>query len=225
MHCTDRQFTDGAEGEGNLPFLRVARRLFVTLFFTALVACTPARGPQESTGEISGESQRTPNPYLAQTDRAPQAARDGMEIARQAFERGDLAAAEAELTKLTESWPKLSGPWLNLGIVQRKLDKPEAAEQSLRQAVAANGDNVFAWNELAALLRDAGRFEEAEQNYREALKRWPDYADAHINLGILFDLYLHKPEEALQHYRAAQALQEEEDRRLAGWIVDLERRL
>ncbi|WP_159436005.1 tetratricopeptide repeat protein [Microbulbifer donghaiensis] len=167
----------------------------------------------------------SPNPYLAQADSAPAAARAGMDTARQAFEAGDLASAETALLKLTETWPKLSGPWLNLGIVQVRAGNAEAAEQSLRQAIVVNDNNVFAWNQLAALLRDAGRFDEALRCYREALQRWPDYGDAHRNLGILFDLYLHQPDKALEHYRAAQAIREEPDKQLAGWIVDLERRL
>jgi len=195
--------------------------LLLATMVSLLDACVSTSAPQPETGERP----LTANPYLAQADSAPAAAREGMEIARQAYEAGDLAAAEAGLKKLTETWPKLSGPWLNLGIVQSRAGNTEAAEQSLRQAVAVNDSNVFAWNQLAALLRDAGRFDEALQCYREALARWPDYGDAHRNLGILFDLYLHQPEEALQHYRAAQALREEPDKQLAGWIVDLERRL
>lgn len=148
-----------------------------------------------------------------------------MEFAHKAYANGDLAGAEKTLRELTEQWPQLSGLWLNLGIVQQRANEANAAEQSLRRAIDANADNVFAMNQLAALLRDAGRFDEARQNYEAALARWPDYGDAHRNLGILYDLYLHQPDKALPHYRAAQALQAEPDRQLAGWIVELERRL
>ncbi|MCX2780669.1 tetratricopeptide repeat protein [Microbulbifer thermotolerans] len=186
-----------------------------------LAAC--ASGPQQ-TAEISAGGPSA-NPYLSQARKAPAAAREGMEIARRAYEAGDMAAAETQLMQITERWPELSGPWLNLGIVQSRAGNAEAAEASLRQAISVNDLNVFAWNQLAALLRDAGRFEEALQCYQEALARWPDYSDAHRNLGILFDLYLQQPQKALEHYRAAQALREEPDKQLAGWIVDLERRL
>lgn len=196
------------------------------LFFTLVVslsACTSTGGSRQA--EQTAEGGPSPNPYLVQSRRVPAAAREGMEIARRAYEAGDMAVAEEQLKKLTERWPELSGLWLNLGIVQSQSGDPEAAEASLRRAISVNDMNVFAWNQLAALLRSAGRFEEALQCYQEALARWPDYADAHRNLGILFDLYLHQPEKALEHYRAAQALHEEEDKQLAGWIIDLERRL
>ncbi|MFC6924331.1 tetratricopeptide repeat protein [Microbulbifer taiwanensis] len=201
------------------------RSLLLTAAISILAACSSTGTPDQPVEGSGGERLVTANPYLAQAGRAPAAAREGMEIARQAFEAGDVATAEAELQKLTESWPKLSGPWFNLGIVQSRAGNTETAEQSLRQAIAVNDSNVFAWNQLAALLRDAGRFDEALQCYREALARWPDYGDAHRNLGILFDLYLQQPQKALQHYRAAQSLRQEPDKQLAGWIVDLERRL
>lgn len=196
------------------------------MFFTAAIllsACTSTGGSRQAEHVAEGGS--APNPYLAQPRKVPAAAREGMEIARKFYEAGDMAAAEEQLKKLTERWPELSGLWLNLGIVQSHIGDTEAAEASLRQAISVNDMNVFAWNELAALLRNAGRFDEALQCYQEALARWPDYADAHRNLGILFDLYLHQPEKALEHYRAAQALHEEPDKQLASWIIDLERRL
>lgn len=167
----------------------------------------------------------SPNPYLAQATRVPAGAREGMENAHGLYEGGDLDGAAQQLLLVTQTWPELSGPWLNLGIVQQRTGDSEAAEQSLRAAIAANDSNVYAWNQLAALLRDAGRFDEAQQSYEAALQRWPDYGDAHRNLGILLDLYLHQPQAALEHYRAAQAVLEEPDRQLAGWIVELERRL
>lgn len=214
MHCT----------ESRLRKTVGTCRALLPVFLAALLnACTSGGGSAPPTGgQAAGP---TPNPYLADADSVPAAAREGMEIAHQAFEAGELATAETELKKLTENWPTLSGLWLNLGIVQNHSDEREAAEQSLRRAIEVNDNNVFAWNQLAALLRDAGRFDEAEQGYRAALQRWPDYGDAHRNLGILYDLYLQQPNKALQHYRAAQQLREEPDRQLAGWIVDLERQL
>ena len=167
----------------------------------------------------------TPNPYLAEAASVPGAAQQALANARSYFEQQQFGAAETELQQVVTQWPQLSGAWLNLAKVQLKLEQPEQAENSLQQAVAANPKNVFAWNSLGVLLRDQGRFNEARQAYESALKQWPDFAVGHRNLGILFDLYLHQPEQALHHYREARALETEADRVLAGWIVDLERRL
>ncbi|MFV8780888.1 tetratricopeptide repeat protein [Microbulbifer sp. SA54] len=201
---------------------------FGTLSLAALLsACGSNPVEPEATPSVDENGQRavTPNPYLAQAGSVPAEAEQALQRARQFFESQQYTAAETELQQVVSQWPQLSGAWLNLSIVQMKLKQPEPAESSLKQAVAANENNVFAWNSLGVLLRDQGRFEEAQGAYEKALARWPDFSTAHRNLGILFDLYLHQPEQALHHYREAQALQTEEDRVLKGWIMDLERRM
>lgn len=182
----------------------------------------------EATDVAEGETvQRiaTPNPYLAEAASVPGAAQQALANARGYFEQQQFGAAETELQQVVTQWPHLSGAWLNLAKIQLKLKQPEQAEKSLQQAVAANPKNVFAWNSLGVLMRDQGRFDEAREAYESALAQWPDFAMGHRNLGILLDLYLHQPKQALYHYREAKALEAEADRVLAGWIMDLERRL
>jgi lipoprotein NlpI len=53
----------------------------------------------------------------------------------------------------------------------------------------------------------------------------PNYAYAHLNYGILLDLYLGELENALAHYQKFQQLTPEEDKEVTKWIVDLERRI
>lgn len=202
--------------------------LLATLCSVLLSACAgnPTATPDAAaTPDESGKRIVSPNPYLAEPSSVPTGAKQGMSRARDYFLQQQYPAAETELQQVVTQWAALSGAWLNLAKVQLKLNKPEQAEASLKQAVTVNENNVFAWNTLGVLLRDQGRFEEARTAYESALARWPDFAAAHRNLGILLDLYLHQPERALHHYREARALEPEEDRVLAGWIVDLERRL
>ena len=53
--------------------------------------------------------------------------------------------------------------------------------------------------------------------------RW--LREAYLNLGILYELYLGRLDDALQAYQKYQALSESADQRVAGWVSDLERRL
>ncbi|GAB2513557.1 tetratricopeptide repeat protein [Microbulbifer agarilyticus] len=211
--------------------LRTGAALFA-LSALLLSACAsnpgaPGEGAETLTTADGEPNSRvvSPNPYLSEAPGVPSGAQQALANARGYFEQQQFAAAETELQQVVSQWPALSGAWLNLAKVQLKLEQPEHAEQSLQQAVTANAKNVFAWNSLGVLLRDQGRFDEARDAYQSALSQWPDFAIGHRNLGILFDLYLHKPEQALHHYREAQALEAEEDRMLKGWIMDLERRL
>ena len=76
------------------------------------------------------------------------------------------------------------------------------------------------------LEREFGeKFEEARDNYEKALKIDPNYAYAHLNYGILLDLYLGELDNALDHYQTYQKLAPEEDKEVEKWIVDLERRI
>ena len=78
--------------------------------------------------------------------------------------------------------------------------------------------------QLGILLREQGKFDEAEAAYRRALATDPSYALAHYNLGVLLDLYLRRPAEALEHYEAYQASLAEPNETVGRWIIDLRRR-
>lgn len=95
------------------------------------------------------------------------------------------------------------------------------AEQQYGAALESGG-GAPAMTGLALAYRNTGRFALAEQAYRAALQADPDYAPAMLNLGVLFDLYLQRPVEALERYEAYQARLPQPDERVAGWIKELE---
>jgi tetratricopeptide (TPR) repeat protein len=142
-----------------------------------------------------------------------------------ALQEGRYADAEVLLLTLTSEHPELAGPWINLGQVYVALDQPEDARRAFEAAVAANPYNCTAHNELGLLARKNGDFEGAERQYLACLEHDPDNDAAYLNLGILYELYLGRLPEALASYRQYQALAPEPDRRVAGWVVDLERRV
>ena len=133
--------------------------------------------------------------------------------------------AEILLLELTAREPELSGPWANLGTVYLALDDPPAARVAFQRAVEINPDNCAAYNEMGVMSRQSGDFITAEANYLACVERVPDFREAYLNLGILYELYLGKLPEALAAYRTYQSLLEAPDRRVDGWVMDLERRL
>jgi len=166
-----------------------------------------------------------PNPYLVDPPKIPGRAKQEFAQALEAMNAKQWKQAEGMLRLMTESYPDLSGPFVNLGICQYRLEDPEAAEASFLQAIAVNANNMDAYTWLGTLYREQGRFEDAEQVYLKALEVWPHHAASHRNLGILYDLYMGRFDEALQHYKMLQKILPEEDRQVKGWIIDLERRL
>jgi tetratricopeptide (TPR) repeat protein len=73
-------------------------------------------------------------------------------------------------------------------------------------------------------LREQGKFQDAERAYRKALATDPNHALAHYNLGVLLDVYLRKPAEALEQYEQYQSSLAAPDETVGRWIVDLRRR-
>ncbi|MGH8203995.1 MAG: tetratricopeptide repeat protein, partial [Steroidobacteraceae bacterium] len=101
---------------------------------------------------------------------------------------------------------------------------PEA-EASLAEGIRRDPSSAAAMNELAAVQRESGRFEEAEANFRQALAADPEHYRTHRNFAVLLDLYLWRPAEALQHFEAYVSKSGTADRQVSGWIAELKRRV
>ncbi len=142
-----------------------------------------------------------------------------------ALKSGDTDLAIELLVQVSNDAPDKPFVFTNLGLAYFKLQQLELAEQAFKQALARDDDDAVAHNHLGILQRHKGQFEEARDRYQRAIDINGEYARAHLNLGILFDIYLQDLQQALQHYRKYQSLINEEDSQVAGWIVDIERRL
>ncbi|TNF35859.1 MAG: tetratricopeptide repeat protein [Gammaproteobacteria bacterium] len=73
--------------------------------------------------------------------------------------------------------------------------------------------------------REKGEFNESRTMYQNAIKLKSDYAIAHLNLGILYDLYLHDLQQALEQYQNYQKMTNNNDKLVDKWIIDLEQRI
>jgi tetratricopeptide (TPR) repeat protein len=137
---------------------------------------------------------------------------------------GKLRQAEANLEEILKVRPDIPEAHFNLGWVRQRLDRHADAIRSFEDGLRLRPGELRAINLLGISQREAGRFADAEATYRRGLARAPDTASLHLNLGILYELYLQRPRQALEHYRRYQALQAAPDPKVAGWIALLERR-
>jgi tetratricopeptide (TPR) repeat protein len=151
------------------------------------------------------------------------------ESALSAMRDGKNAQAESALRQLAEKYPTFSGPHANLGILYFREKKLEQAKAEFQAALEINPNNVVSLNHLGIMSREEGKFKEAQAFYEKALQIDPAYAYAHLNYGILLELYMGKLSEALEHYKRYQELNKaaglEEDQEVVKWIVDLDRRV
>ena len=103
--------------------------------------------------------------------------------------------------------------------------RKEEALERYREAFDMNPGNALTANNLALLLREQGRFDEAVTVLETGLRHSPATAELHYNLAVISELYLLDLDGALAHYRRYRELAGTEEKRVAGWIADLERRL
>ena len=133
--------------------------------------------------------------------------------------------AEQALLALTRRAPELSGPHANLGVVYQRGGQTKAAIEALNRAIVLNPRRAVYYNELGIINRKEGKFDDARRAYVKALDTDPDYALAHLNIAILYDLYLQEPKQALPHYQRYQQLLPAEDSVVTKWIIELQRRI
>ena len=135
----------------------------------------------------------------------------------------DATQAILEMQVLTQSYPELSGPHLNLGILYRNANQLAEAEKSLAKATELAPWDAQTWTEYGVTLRQAGKFAEARAAYEKALDVNPSYAPAHRNLGVVLDLYLDDPVKAQAEFETYKTLTGE-DKPVSGWIAELRSR-
>ncbi|MBL8200175.1 MAG: tetratricopeptide repeat protein [Chromatiales bacterium] len=137
------------------------------------------------------------------------------------------ATALPDLEKFSAANPGLAGPLLTLGLARARAGDEPAAERYYQRATQVCSRCGPAWNELGVLGRRQGRFAEAEQAYLRAIDLQPDYAPAYYNLAVLYELYVPRPELALQNYEhylqlgGAEGVSPDVEK----WVADLRRRV
>jgi tetratricopeptide (TPR) repeat protein len=139
---------------------------------------------------------------------------------------GDDTQAATRLDALVTQYPQYAGPMVNRALIHARRGETDSALALLERAVAVCEHCAEAWNQRGVLLRQNGRFSDAEEAYHKAIAANPQHAPVHFNLGVLYDLYLQRPELALEQYESYVAL--ETDASVAAdvnkWITDLRRR-
>lgn len=149
------------------------------------------------------------------------------------FEQGQLENAQRVFESLVMSNPDRVELHNALGVLFRRRGMPDKAITeytmaiSLAESASTASSGRFAsselYNNLAIAYREHGEFKKAEETYRKAIALNPRFATAYYNLGVLYDLYLNQPSDAVRCYREYQKLAGQ-NQTVDVWIADLEQR-
>jgi tetratricopeptide (TPR) repeat protein len=143
--------------------------------------------------------------------------------------QGSFEAAIGQYREVLTKDPQRPGIHYRLGrILLLRSQKSGSADDSREaanefqqelQLDPANGNAAY---ELAEINRNAGRFDDAQKYFELALKRHPDFEDAHLGLAAAL-ISAHKPELALPHLQKAISLNR--DNEVAWWRMSQVERL
>jgi Flp pilus assembly protein TadD len=137
---------------------------------------------------------------------------------------GRADEAERALKAIAAQRTDLAGVHANLGLIHRRAGRSEPAVAAFEAAVKANPREPRYFNQLGIAQREAGHFEHAREAYEQALALDPQYANAHMNLAILNDLYIGNTAVALAHYMRCIELTPADAAQLGKWVAELKTR-
>lgn len=171
----------------------------------------PAATPPAETAAAAGESVDALQKQFA--------------LAVTSMQEGKDELAAALLAVIAKQNPQLASPLTNLGILHYRNERLTEAETAFKEALQRNDKDYVAATYLGMIYRAQGRFADARSAYEKALAAKPDYGYAHLNLAILYDLYLGNLPKALEHYQQFQQTAGASEPQLAGWLADLQQRM
>lgn len=121
------------------------------------------------------------------------------------FEERAISFHETNIRKTLKNgiyneWIKKSYKHLST-LLPVKYRRIEAGKLLLEDYALTPVDDSEFYNNKAIKLREKGAFKKAEEMYLRSIAIKPDFPDPHLNLGILYEIYLDRPEKALKNYK------------------------
>lgn len=203
-----------------MPLINNPTRLAVAVILLSLLsACsnTQVRRAESILVELPQVQQREYSPEIRQ--RYQQA----IALLRQ----DQTASAQQALQALLADDAEIPGAWYNLALIQHQQNDTQSALQSLERCLSLSPRNAYAHTLNGIILRQQGQFSQAQVAYAKALESDSDYADAHLNLAILYDIYLQYFTDAEIHYQRylELAVDGETSEQAKLWLQDLQLRI
>lgn len=138
-----------------------------------------------------------------------------------ALNSNELDKAEQLFIAMSERQPHIAGSWANLALISiKKADLPQA-EIYAKTALVKNPKMPQALNLSGYLAQKNGEINKAKSYYLQAIRHKSNYALAHYNLALLFDVYLQDIAKAIEHYQLYLAYSKQKDLDTENWLEGL----
>lgn len=142
-----------------------------------------------------------------------------------AAKEGKIEKAIILLEQVTQANPGYAVAFTDLGLQYLRKDNLQAADLAFEKSIALNSSDFVAYNHRGVIMRKRGDFAGAKKLYLSAIDQNPYYANAHLNIAVLYDIYLYDLDQAMYHYKKYQSLTRNDDKLVGKWIIDLKRRI
>lgn len=134
----------------------------------------------------------------------------------------DTNKAASIFNNLISDNPEISGPWVNLGIIHYNNNQYQQSQIAASNALKLNPGNPYALNLSGMLARRNGNIKQAHSFYLKAIEYKKDYAIAHYNIALLYDIYFQDVRTAARHYRIYLDLIDGNDKQTTDWLEQIQ---
>lgn len=138
-----------------------------------------------------------------------------------ALNNDELDKAQSLFLQMSERQPDIAGTWANLALISVKKGELEQATAFVETALEKNPNMPQALNLSGYLAQNRGEINQAESYYLQALTHKDDYALAHYNLALLYDVYFQDIANAIEHYQFYLVHSEQADEATQNWLEGL----
>ncbi|MBI3187613.1 MAG: tetratricopeptide repeat protein [Gammaproteobacteria bacterium] len=186
--------------------------LLLLLLVASLTACTSGKRPDQPSTTGSAD---TGTASISENER------NNYRNAITALNNNKLDLAENILKEILNERKDLAGPWANLGLVYLKKNDITQATKALQQALLLNPNQPYALNLMGLIEYNQGNVQKATEYYAAAVANKPDYANAHYNLALVYDIFYQDIPKAVEHYKQYMELTKHEDKETGMWLEQL----
>jgi tetratricopeptide (TPR) repeat protein len=188
---------------------------FSILVLTIIVAGCETSGEKSTSIRPHTEEPQPTENILNERDLA------SYSLAKAYINQEKTSLAENTLVFLVKKHPNNSDIWLNLATCYFIQGKLQQADEATNKALQLNNTIPETHNLMGLIAVENKQFKKAETEYLLALTLNNDFANAHYNTALLYDIYFQNIKKALYHYTQYLTLIPSDDIRTRDWVNQL----